>query len=124
LKSLISLIYINVFTDAQITGWTAPSTISGASGVATDVTKDEDVSVGDVIATFTATPTSGSISSYELLTADTPFAISSPGGSLTLSSALDFESTSSYVIQVKQVSVFYIFSPASSCNVNVIIQLF
>ncbi|XP_060596894.1 protocadherin beta-8-like isoform X2 [Ruditapes philippinarum] len=96
------LVVVFKFGDAQITGWTEPSTIGTTNGVATDVTKAENVAVGDEIAKFTATPTSSdTISSYELLTADTPFAISSPGGSLTLSSALDFESTSSYVIQVK-----------------------
>ncbi|XP_060608171.1 cadherin-7-like [Ruditapes philippinarum] len=65
-------------------------------------TKPEDTAVDATIATFTATPTSpDTIASYELLTADTPFKISSPGGLLTLTSALDFETKSSYVIEVK-----------------------
>ncbi|XP_060575777.1 protocadherin alpha-1-like [Ruditapes philippinarum] len=101
---VIVVLAVNLFEfgDAQIGGWTSPAGITGASGVATDVTKAEDVAVGDEIVKFTANPsTSQSISSYELLTADTPFAISSTNGSLTLSSSLDYESTPSYVIQVK-----------------------
>lgn len=101
---VIVVLAVNLFEfgDAQITGWDEPAGITGASGVATDVEKAEDVAVGDEIVKFTATASSGeTISSYELLTADTPFAISSTDGSLTLSSALDYESTPSYVIQVK-----------------------
>jgi hypothetical protein len=93
---------LSFITDAQLTGWTAPSTIGTASGTATGISKAEDTAVGETIATFTATPTSpDTIASYELLTADTPFKISSPGGLLTLTSALDFETKSSYVIEVK-----------------------
>lgn len=88
--------------DAQITGWTAPSAIGTADGTADGISKAEDTAVGETIATFTATPTDpDTIASYELLTTDTPFSLSSPEGVLTLSSALDFEATSSYVIKVK-----------------------
>jgi hypothetical protein len=93
---------LSFIIDAQITGWTKPSVISGADGTATGISKAEDTAVGETIAEFAATPTSpDTIASYELLTAGTPFSLSSPGGVLTLSSALDFETTSSHVIKVK-----------------------
>ncbi|XP_060575776.1 protocadherin alpha-3-like [Ruditapes philippinarum] len=88
------------FGDAQITGWTKPSAITGASGTATGISKAEDVAVNSEIAEFTATPTgSDTISSYELLTTNTPFEMSA--AKLNLKSALNFESASSYVIKVK-----------------------
>ncbi|XP_060563058.1 cadherin-1-like [Ruditapes philippinarum] len=88
--------------DAQITGWTKPSTIATATGTATGISKAEDTAVGETIAEFEATPTaSDTIASYKLLTTGMPFSLSSPGGVLTLASALDFETKSSYVIEVK-----------------------
>ncbi|XP_060599483.1 protocadherin beta-15-like, partial [Ruditapes philippinarum] len=87
---------------AQITGWTGPSVIATASGTATGINQDEDTATGTTIATFVATPSGGdSIASYELLTTGTPFEISSPAGVLTLSTALDFETTTTYTIEVK-----------------------
>ncbi|XP_060596895.1 protocadherin alpha-3-like [Ruditapes philippinarum] len=100
---VIVVLAVNLFEfgDAEITGWTKPSVISGASGTATGISKAEDVAVDSEIAEFTATPTGSgvSISGYELLTTNTPFEMS--GAKLNLKSELNFESASSYVIEVK-----------------------
>jgi hypothetical protein len=92
---------LTFMTDAQITGWSSPSEIAdAASGTMTTITKAENIAVGDTIAQFTAATTSGDIDSYELLTTGTPFSLST-GGLLTLSTALDYETATSHIIEVK-----------------------
>ncbi|XP_045179512.1 protocadherin Fat 1-like [Mercenaria mercenaria] len=91
-------------TDAQITGWAVPS-INGASGTgATAITFPENQATGATSTTFSATPTSpDTIASYTLVTSGTPFSIASSTGVLTLDSALDFETTATYILKIKAV---------------------
>ncbi|XP_053386409.1 cadherin-23-like [Mercenaria mercenaria] len=92
-------------TDAQITGWTVPNITDAASGPgAAPITFPEDQPVGATTTSFTATPSgSDTIASYTLLTSGTPFSVNSSSGLINLDSALDFETTASYTVEVRAV---------------------
>jgi hypothetical protein len=87
-------------TDATISGWTGPSAIGSASGEADNIQVAENIAVGDAIAIFNAT-SDGTVDSYLLETAGTPFVINSTSGELTLNTALDFETQINHTIEVK-----------------------
>ncbi|XP_053385354.1 protocadherin Fat 2-like [Mercenaria mercenaria] len=91
--------------DAQITGWTVPSITGAATGTgAAPISFPENQAVGATSTSFTATPTGpDTIASYTLLTAGTPFSVTSASGLITLDSALDFETTASYTVEVQAV---------------------
>ncbi|XP_045179354.2 cadherin-7-like [Mercenaria mercenaria] len=91
-------------TDAQIQSWTLPN-VSGATGTdTTPIDINEDQPVGATSTTIVAVPgDSDTISSYELITAGTPFSVTTSAGVLTLDSALDYETTTSYILEVKVV---------------------
>ncbi|XP_045179500.2 protocadherin-15-like [Mercenaria mercenaria] len=89
-------------TDAQIVGWTVPS-ITGANGTGT-ITIPEGQATGATSTTFSATPTSpDTIASYTLLTSSSTFSVNSTSGLLTLDTALDFETTTNFTLEIEAV---------------------
>ncbi|XP_060575669.1 protocadherin beta-8-like isoform X1 [Ruditapes philippinarum] len=100
ITAVVLVACLSHFGDAAITGWTEPSTISGATGEADNIQIAEDTALEATIATFNAT-SDGTVESYELVTTDTPFVLNSTTGELTLSTALDFETQINHTIEVK-----------------------
>ncbi|XP_045178599.2 protocadherin Fat 1-like isoform X2 [Mercenaria mercenaria] len=86
--------------DSEITDWTTPA-ISGAADGQGTLSIAEDQTISTEIVTFVAV-TNASIVTYSLDTAVNPFAVAA-NGTLTITAALDFETTTSYVLHIKAV---------------------
>ncbi|XP_045179496.2 cadherin EGF LAG seven-pass G-type receptor 2-like [Mercenaria mercenaria] len=92
----------SLYTTDAIGSWNTPSISGSGTGTAsTPININEDLAVGPTGTTVEAVATSGTIASYELLTTGSPFSVTSPGGILNLDSALDYETTTSYTLEIK-----------------------
>ncbi|XP_053386497.1 protocadherin gamma-A5-like [Mercenaria mercenaria] len=86
--------------DAAITAWTTPTITSAADGTGT-LSIAEDQATATTIETYVATTGATSVT-YSLATAVSPFSVDS-AGALTITDALDFETTTSYTLLIKAV---------------------
>lgn len=106
MKTLLALLGLAAFLrtgDAAITAWTTPS-IQGANSGSGTLSVAENQALNKAIETYVATTgaTSNTTITYSLLTTGTPFAVAR-GGALTITSALDFETLSSYTLEIQAV---------------------
>jgi hypothetical protein len=95
---LLKHIMTSFHTDAEITGWTVPVIDGNAEGPGT-LSIQESQATNTKIETYVATSVSAPVT-YSLVTAVTPFALSTTG-ELTITAALDFETETSYTLHVK-----------------------
>lgn len=113
MKQLICFyFYLILCTDAAITAWTTPA-VTGSNGTGT-LTVAEDHDKDTTIVVYAANTTADV--TYSLVTSVTPFALSA-GGNLTITDNLDFETSSSYTLEVKYVSYFYFRNTKNIYNV-------
>ncbi|XP_045178676.2 protocadherin-1-like [Mercenaria mercenaria] len=105
--------------DAAITAWTEPTINSAASGTGSySFAENIATGTGGVSKTIAATGT-GTMA-YTLLTSGTPFSIASATGVLSLDTALDYETTTTYTIEIRAVDSA---SPAGSGTATITVTV-